>query len=206
MKKDALQFQEVYDAFQPKILRYLARMIGPDEAEDLTQDVFLKIMQALPGFRGQSSVSTWLYRIATNAALDKLRRSSLQRIIPVAANGPGGEAGTGNEEEDVAVTDETPSAEQQLIREEMRDCIMEYVQKLPENYRTVIVLSELEGLKNSEIAEVLGVTLDTVKIRLHRARAKLKEALEGHCEFYRDERNEIACDRRSDGSRPARAD
>lgn len=140
MNKDTLQFQEVYDAFQPKILRYLARMIGPDEAEDLTQDVFLKVMQALPGFRGQSSISTWLYRIATNAALDKLRRSSLSRTIPAVANGQGGETGTGDEEQDGAVTDETPSADQQLIRGEMRDCIMEYVQKLADGFTRALIL------------------------------------------------------------------
>jgi RNA polymerase sigma-70 factor (ECF subfamily) len=175
-------------------------MVGPDEAEDLTQDVFLKVIQALPGFRGQSTVSTCLYRIATNAALDKLRRSQLQRAIPAAANQADGEAGS--DAADMAVADETPSAEQQLIREEMRNCLVENVEKLPRNYRTVVVLSELEGLRNSEIAEVLGVSLDTVKVRLHRARAKLKEALKEHCDFHRDDRNGIASDRRSLAAKP----
>jgi RNA polymerase sigma-70 factor (ECF subfamily) len=206
MKNTALEFQKIYDAFQPKILRYLARMVGPDESEDLTQDVFLKVLQALPGFRGQSRLSTWLYRIATNAALDRLRRPAFQRTGPVASHDPAGEGGTGVDEEDTAMTEETPSAEQKLIREEMRDCIMEFVEKLPGNYRTVIVLSELEGLRNSEIAEILGVTLDTVKIRLHRARARLKEELKGRCDFYRDERNEIACDRKREGPKPATTD
>jgi len=197
MKNDVLEFQKIYDAFQPKILHHLARMVGPVEAEDLTQDVFLKVIQALPGFRRQSTVSTWLYRIATNAALDKLRRSSLQRTLPAAASPSAGETGRGGEEADVAVTDETPSAEQRLIREEMRDCIKEYIAKLPPNYRAVMVLSELEGRKNSEIAEVLGVTIDTVKVRLHRARAKLMAALKEHGDFYRDIRSEVAGDRRS---------
>jgi len=79
----------------------------------------------------------------------------------------------------------------------MNKCIRDFVEKLPENYRTVVVLSELEGLINNEIAEILGVSLDTVKIRLHRARVKLKKELETHCSFYRDERNELACDLKS---------
>ena len=66
----------------------------------------------------------------------------------------------------------------------MNDCIRGYIEKLPEDYRAVLVLSEYEGIKNSEIAEILGVTLDTVKIRLHRAKTKLKEELESHCELY----------------------
>ncbi len=71
------------------------------------------------------------------------------------------------------------------------------IKHLPENYKTVLVLSELEGLKNQEIAEILVLSLDTVKIRLYRARAKLKKELEIHCNFYHDERNELACDLKS---------
>jgi len=203
MKKDVQEFQEIYDTYQPRILSYLARMVGPDEAEDLTQDVFLKVIQALPGFRGQSSLSTWIYRIATNAAWDRLRRPAGQRT---AASGPREDADAGADAEDALMGEAAPSAEQQLIRVEMRGCIMEFVEKLPENYRTVIVLSELEDLRNSEIAEILGVTLDTVKIRLHRARARLKEELRGHCDFFRDERNEIACDRKREDPKPALTD
>ena len=69
----SLEFPQIYTAYWPKIARYLARLVGEDEAEDLTQEVFIKVSQALPGFRGESSVSTWLYRIATNAAYDRLR-------------------------------------------------------------------------------------------------------------------------------------
>ena len=76
----------------------------------------------------------------------------------------------------------------------MNECILGVVEKLPENYRTVVVLSELEGFKDDEIAEILGVSIHTAKIRLHRARARLKKDLEIHCNFYRDERNEFACD------------
>jgi RNA polymerase sigma-70 factor (ECF subfamily) len=81
----------------------------------------------------------------------------------------------------------------------MNSCIREYIEQLPEDYRAVLVLSEVEGLKNLEIAEILGVSLYTVKIRLHRARARLKERLGSHCNFYLDERSELACDRKEAG-------
>ena len=79
----------------------------------------------------------------------------------------------------------------------MMACIRNVIKKLPEDYRTVIVLSELEELGNREIAEILQVSLDTVKIRLHRARAKLKKELENLCCFYHDERGVLSCDLKS---------
>ena len=89
------------------------------------------------------------------------------------------------------------SGEKQYIRKEMNSCIKDFVENLPENYRTVIVLSELEGHKNKEIADILGISIDTVKIRSHRARAKLRKELETHCNFYHGDNNEIACDLKS---------
>jgi RNA polymerase sigma factor (sigma-70 family) len=77
-----------------------------------------------------------------------------------------------------------PLIEKELIRDEMNHCIRGYIEKLPEDYRIALVLSEYEGLTNREIAEILGVSLDTIKIRLHRAKEKLRKELEEHCEFY----------------------
>jgi len=198
MDDSELEFQKIYDAFQPKILRYLKRLVGENEAEDLTQEVFIKVGQALENFRGESKLSTWLYRIATNAALDRLRSPSFQRIAQERLSDDSIEKG----EEDVDARDvwtgeKKPLVEQQIIREEMNDCIRGYVEKLPENYRTVLVLSEWEGLRNNEIAEILGITLDTVKIRLHRGKEKLKEELETHCDSYWIEENELLPDLKS---------
>ena len=188
MKTENPEFLKIYGAYQPVIRRYLARIVGPDEAEDLTQDVFLKALQGLGSFKGQAAVSTWLYRIATNAARDRLRRASFQQTRTAAAIDPGADGGTGGDEADAAMTDEAPSADQQLMWDEMRGRLMELVERLPSHYRTVVVLSELEGLKNGDIAEVLGVSLETVKIRLHRARAKLKEEMDRDREWFRDHR------------------
>jgi RNA polymerase sigma-70 factor (ECF subfamily) len=78
----------------------------------------------------------------------------------------------------------------------MSDCIREFVERLPPDYKTIITLNELEGFTNREIAEILEITLETTKIRLHRARAKLKESLESGCDFYLDGSSELACDRK----------
>ncbi len=92
--------------------------------------------------------------------------------------------------------EDTPSVETSVIRDEMKECIRGIVEKLPENYRTVLILGDFEALRNDEIGEILGISIETVKIRLHRARSRLKEELEKNCQFYRDERNEFACDRK----------
>ncbi len=195
MSYDELEFQKVHETFRPRIHRYLTRLVGENEAEDLTQEVFVKVAQALENFRGESTLSTWLYRIATNAALDRLRSPSFQRIAQIELPVDSIETGEAEiEDRDVWTGDKTPSVEQQLVRKEMNECIRDFIEKLPETYRTVLVLSELEGLRNKEIAEILGVTLDTVKIRLHRAREKLKEELWTHCDSYWIEGNEFVPD------------
>ena len=198
MDDGELEFQTIYDTFQPRIHRYLARLAGENEAEDLTQEVFVKVAQALDNFRGESKLSTWLYRIATNAALDRLRSPSFQRMAQIGLADDLIETGEAEiEDRDVWTGEKTPSIEQQFVRKEMNECIRDFIEKLPESYRTVLVLSELEGLKNNEIADILGVTLDTVKIRLHRARKKLREELETHCDSYWLEDNEFVPDLRA---------
>ena len=180
-----LDFESVYDQFHAKIRRYLDRLVGASESEDVTQEVFVKVSQALPTFRGDSNLSTWMYRIATNTAYDKLRSPSSRRV--------------GEPVEHDAILDDSPAAEQKLVRQEMNDCIGGYISRLPPTYRAVLILSEQQDLTNQEIADALGVTVDTVKIRLHRARARLKKELGDGCDFYRDDRNELACDPKRQG-------
>lgn len=183
------EFNAVYMEFRPKIVRYLARLAGNDEAEDLAQEVFVKVSRGLKDFRGESGLATWIYRIATNTALDRLRSAALRPSCEEsAACAPAGE-----ECVDTLPDEKALSAERQLIRGEMSTCIRDVVTALPENYRAVILLSELKEFSNSEISRILGVTLETVKIRLHRARALLRKDLEEKCSLYRDEENELAC-------------
>ena len=183
----ALGFKSLHDQFRPRVLRYLARLVGEAEAEDLTQAVMMKVSQGLPAFRGDSSVSTWIYRIATNAALDRLRGAPAPAFS---------EAELESDDGEVPPQARRPSVESQAMREEMSACVREFIGRLPENYRAAMVLSEIEGFTNEEIAAILGLTLETVKIRLHRARARLRKDLQAGCDFYRSDENELACDRK----------
>jgi len=191
MNASETEFQEIYTAFQPKILRYMTRMVGENEAEDLTQDIFVKISLALKTFRGEASLSTWIYRIATNTALDRLRSPSFQRIIQDRANQQGSDCGPEIVDRNSWTGEKAPPVENQIFRKEMNECVRGFIEELPEDYRIVLILDQFEELRNGEIAEILGVTLDTVKIRLHRAREKLREELRTNCESYWVEDNEF---------------
>lgn len=188
-----LEFRDVYDEFHEKLHRYLERMVGKNDAEDLTQEVFVRIDRGLADFKGKSSLSTWVYRIATNAALDRMNSRSFRqnckaRSLDSAIEEMEGPKG--------GLEEKSFSAERKAIRGEMTECIREFVDRLPLDYRTVIILSEIKELKNQEIADILGVSLDTVKIRLHRARVRLKAEFEAGCHFYHDENGNLACDRK----------
>ena len=172
------KFLRLHDEFRPKILRYLARLVGEDEAEDLTQEVFLKVSRSLEEFEGRSSASTWIYRIATNAAIDRMRvvasgRDVRSEAFAEAEDAAGGCAAWADEE--------ALSIEERVMLQEMFDCYREFVDRLPTAYRTVVVLSDLEDFAAADIAEILGLTLETVKMRLHRGRAMLYEELRAHC-------------------------
>ncbi|HWR58317.1 MAG TPA: sigma-70 family RNA polymerase sigma factor [Thermodesulfovibrionales bacterium] len=189
------EFQDIHETFHKKVYRYLKRLVGEQDAEDLTQEVFVNISRSLDTFRGEAKLSTWIYRIATNVARDRLRSPSLRFIDQEESTFDSFEDDW--EDRDSWSGEKVLSIDQQLVRKEMNECIRDIIDRLSENYRTVIVLSELEELSNHEIAEILQVSLDTVKIRLHRARERLKKELESHCTFYHNERNELACDRRT---------
>jgi len=194
MADSEFDFQKIHDDFRPRILRYLMRMVGEEEAEDLTQDVFARVDRAWKSFRGESKLSTWVYKIATNVAMDRLRRSSArpgyEKRVPIE------DIPETEEDKEIWTGERTPSTEERVIRQEMNGCIREIIETLPESYRSVIVLSELEGFKDAEIADILGLGLEAAKIRLNRARTRLKKELKTACIFYRDGRNEFACDRK----------
>ncbi len=185
-----IDFMEIYEKFQPKILYYISRMTGLDEAEDITQEVFDKVSRALESFKGESKLSTWIYRIATNTALDRLRSTTFKHASDQKA------LEDSVEDRHVWTGHTKTSIDQKIVRKEMSACVWEYIEKLPPDYRTVIVLSEFEGFKNREIADILQISLDAAKIRLHRARASLKNELDSACIFDHDEQGTLVCDRK----------
>jgi RNA polymerase sigma-70 factor, ECF subfamily len=192
MPPSFIPFNEIYQEFHAPVVRYMARMVSPHEAEDLAQEAFSKIAKNLDGFEGRAKLSTWIYRIATHTALDRLRRRKGRCVeIPLMEAFNCGHL----PDEPASMPDDTPLT--RVIDSEMNACIRQQVDKLPQKYRTVMILSSMEELQSCEIADILGISLEAVKMRLHRGRAKLKEILEKECRFYHNaESGALACDRK----------
>lgn len=179
-------FETLEAAIRPKVLSYLSRFVGATEAEDLAQDVFLKVHQGMGSYRGEAKVSTWVFQVATHAALDRLKSASYrasQGLLPESIL-------------DVTGFHSVPDHGQEPLKDEMCRCIRGLVDHLPLDYRTIIYLSELQELRIEEVAEVLGITPGSAKIRLHRARRMLRAQMEQDCRILLDERAELQCDRK----------
>ncbi len=164
---------------------YLATLVGSSDAGDLVQETFVRAQRGRATCEA-TSLGAWVRSIARNVAIDHLRRST-SAIVPASGDLA---ATTG-----ATCAASEPDPERTAIRREMRDCIGEFVRRLPERDAEVIVLSEMRGLPDQEIANTLGITLGAAKIRLHRARARLREMMEHGCELSHDE-DGLACDRR----------
>ncbi|MEJ2190249.1 MAG: RNA polymerase sigma factor [Acidobacteriota bacterium] len=177
-------FEDVAQELSDPLRRYLERLVGDRAtADDLLQETLLKIARGLPEFEGRSSVKTWAFTIATRAATDHFRRpQSRARMVEIDESGA------------THVTD--AEIDQRLVIDEMSSCVREVIDSLPEDYRTALVLHDLEGQTAAHVAEIVDCSLATAKIRIHRARRRLKEALDQECRFYRDENNVFRCDRK----------
>ena len=184
-------FSEIFAAYHGKVLAYARKLLGSAEAEDVTQEVFVKIDRALPSLDDPTKLSSWVYAITLNTVRDLARRRARGPDLRAANPAP---ARTDGEDEDPLlrlpdVGARTP--EQTAMRSEMVACYLDYVRQLPPHYYDVYVLAELEQLANEQIAQRLSLSVGTVKIRLHRARAQLYEALRRNCRCYHDERGEL---------------
>lgn len=163
-------FEELVRRYQRPIASYVYRMVGDyDAALDLTQEVFIKVYNSLARYRSEFKFSTWIYKIAHNAAIDHLRRYSVrEQLMTVESDGARPE---------VAIESRRLTPEQESEREERRSEIESVVQVLPAAYRELIVLRHSHDLSYDEIAEVTGLPLGTVKNRLFRAREAMRDLL-----------------------------
>jgi RNA polymerase sigma-70 factor, ECF subfamily len=181
---ETFNYTEIYNEYSPKIMRYLNSTFSIEDSEDLLQEIFIKAYNNLESFRKESSINTWLYRIATHAIIDKLKSNSFkfnkaqQEINHTHYNN----------------SHFTTTFENQIEKTEMLDCIRQFISELTEKNKTVFVLSQYEGLTNAEISEILQISIDSVKIRLHRAKETLKASLKANCNIYFDSCSEISCE------------
>ncbi|GAB4528313.1 MAG: sigma-70 family RNA polymerase sigma factor [Anaerolineae bacterium] len=173
---DPFAFAQFVEENQGQIYNLALRMLGdPQEAEDVLQETFLSAYKALPDFEGRSSLSTWLYRIASNACLMRLRK---KRPDVVSVDEPLALEDGDNVPRQLVDWSQLP--EDELLSNELRQEMDQAVSELPEALRVVFILRDLEGLSTAETAEVLELSEGAVKTRLHRARLWLRERLSAY--------------------------
>jgi RNA polymerase sigma-70 factor (ECF subfamily) len=178
---DASAFTPFVESFQSKVFQYTWLMCGQrEDAEEVAQDTLLKVFESFDQLREPEHVKAWVFRIAKNYCMMKRRRSvfaperelSLDELLP-GADSPG-----------IAASDRVPDRrelpEQELLRKELNGALETAMQELPANYRSVVLLRDVDGLSTAEVAEVLELSLDVVKQRLHRGRLALRKRLAGY--------------------------
>lgn len=174
-KRDEAAFEELIRQYEKKVYTLCFRMCGNSEdAEEAAQDAFLALWRGIDRFRQESSLSTWIYRLATNACIDTLRRRKKQS----------GSVSLDDEELFVDAVDTSPQPQETVEHRETQKLLQEGLSALREEYRKVLILREIEGLSYTEIAESASIELGTVKSRISRGRSLLRNFLSGNGNFF----------------------
>lgn len=178
-------YNEIYNQYFDRVVKYISRTVGSDDAVDYAQDIFLKVYSSLDKFDNRSSVYTWIYRIATNYVIDKMRKKEIvvDRCV------------LSDKELFSKQNVEYLTEEFRIAQEEMKECICSYIKKLPLRYRTIIILREYESMSINEIADTMKLSKENAKKTLYRARKRLKTILNEQCQFYYNEKNQFSCEK-----------
>jgi RNA polymerase sigma-70 factor (ECF subfamily) len=182
-----MEFWDIYDQYYARVRKFILTLVKDEwVADDLTQETFLKIQNNLKALKDPSKLSSWIFRIAYNLCQDHFRQ--LKRLRKE-------ERIDKEEMEDFkeALVPKGPDIQKELEQRQMGECVQNQINLLPETPRTVLILFNIMEFSHQEIADILGITVKNVKVRLHRARNKLKDILEEACTFERDERNVLVC-------------
>jgi RNA polymerase sigma-70 factor (ECF subfamily) len=160
-------FEVIMRRYNQRLFRVARSILGNDgEAEDVTQDAYVRCYIHLDQFEGRARFSTWLTKIAVHEALARLR--ARQKLVEI-------DAMSGAVDDDMTMESKSPSPEQEVMTQTIRIVLEEAVEKLPETYRSVFMMREVEGMSTAETAECLDLTEESVKVRLHRARSMLRK-------------------------------
>ena len=174
-KRDETAFEELLRQYEKKVYTLCFRMCGNSEdAEEAAQDTFLALWRGIDRFRQEASLSTWIYRLASNACIDLLRRRKKQ----------GSSLSLDDEELFLDAVDSAPRPQDAVEHREAQKLLQEGLSALPEEYRKVLILREIEGLSYTEIAESASLELGTVKSRISRGRVLLRNFLSGSGNFF----------------------
>ena len=160
--KSSTDLEELLRSYRPRVASFIAKIVrDPGEVDDLTQETLLKVAGGWENFRGDSALSSWILQIASNVCADYYRRKSARPQLS-------------NTEKPLSVKPASVNLTKGYEKKEMGECIVNYIDSLPESYRKVLIRHDMEGLKFKIIAQSEGVTENSVKVRLHRARKKLR--------------------------------
>lgn len=168
---DKEAFSQIVKKYQNMVFKYVYYQFNNyDEALDITQDIFITVMEALQSFRQESKFSTWLYSIMVNHC--KNYRKKMNRYSTVSLKVTKGE-----DEVDLQLQDYREKPEDKIVNEDSIRIIKEEIEKLPEDFKDILTLRDIDGLSYNEISEILGINLSNVKVRIHRGREYLKNRL-----------------------------
>ena len=178
-----MDFWEIHDQYYSRVRGFILGLVRDESlADDLVQETFIRIQKNLDSLRDSSKISSWVFRIAYNLCLDHFRKRKESSF-----DENGNIQNTTGDLEDKDI-------QKDLEQREMGECVQAKINLLPEPLRAVIILFDTMDLSHQEIAESLGITVENVKVRLHRARKKLRAILEEECTFEVDERNVMVCE------------
>ncbi len=162
-------FGQLVERYESKVYSLALKMLrNPEDAEDVLQDTFLRAYRGIKSFKGNSTFSTWIYRITANSALMRLRKKQLPTVSIDDAD---------EREAPINIADWAPGPAEQLLSQETQRAMNEAIEALPAEFRQVFVLRDIEELSNSEVADILDLSVAAVKSRLHRARLKVRNRL-----------------------------
>jgi RNA polymerase sigma-70 factor, ECF subfamily len=182
-----MEFWEIYDQYYSKVRKFILALVKDEwVADDVIQETFLRVQQNIESLRDPSRLSSWIFRIAHNLCQDHFRRLKKSRKEERID-----QEETGNLNE--ALIQKEIGIQKELEQRQMGECVQNQINLLPESLRTVLVLFDMMEFSHQESADILGITVKNVKVRLHRARKRLKAILEEKCSFDRDERNVLIC-------------
>jgi len=171
----------IHDQYYHRVRKFiLASVKNESAADDLTQETFIRIQENLDHVRDLDKISSWIFRIAYHLCQDHfrtLKKSSTQEEI----------------HDGLVDLEETP-IQKKLEQGEMSRCVQDKLSLLPETQRSIIIFADIMEFSHQEIADILGLTVENVKVRLHRARKKFKAILEQECTFEVDERSVLVCE------------
>jgi len=173
---DSSAMPELHANYGGRVFQLAFRyMKNREDAEEVTQDVLLRVFQKIDAFRGDAVLSSWIYRITFNTAMSRLRSLKFRRPAEVSQDPP--EWGDGDSGGARDVADWSDRADDQLLRSEMRTRLVSALSQLPEIYRVAVLLRDIQGLSTEEASAAMGVKTQTLKSRLHRGRLMLRGQL-----------------------------